>query len=157
MKPASLNTIKKEVEQLPPELIAQYCVRMAKYKVENKELLNYLLYQAYDQQTFIKEVCNEVDEQFLNLNKSHLYLSKKTIRKALKTTQKYIKFSGVKTTEVELLIHFCKKLKGSGLPLHHGKVLGNLYLRQFERIKKVLSNLHEDLQMDYAEEISKIS
>lgn len=157
MKPASLSNLKKEIQQLPPELVAQYCIRMAKYKVENKELLNYLLYQAYDQSSFIKEANNEVDDQFKNLNKSHLYLAKKTIRKALKTTNKYIKFSGVKTTELELRIHFCKNLKNSGLPLHHGKVLGNLYLREFERIKKVLANLHEDLQLDYADEIAKIS
>jgi hypothetical protein len=157
MKSESLSNLKKEIQNLPPELIVQYCIRMAKYKIENKELLSYLIFNAYDQQTFIEGVKDEIDKQFKNLNKSNLYLAKKTIRKALKTTHKYVKFSGIKQTELDLLIHFCKKLKATGLPLKHGKVLGNIYLRQFERINNVLSTLHEDLPLDYAEEMKKIS
>jgi hypothetical protein len=42
------------------------------------------------------------------------------------------------------------------LPLRYGTVLGNLYMRQVERIKKVQGMLHEDLQMDYANDIEKI-
>jgi hypothetical protein len=156
MKSESLSNLKKEIQNLPPELIVQYCIKLAKYKTENKELLSYLIYNAYDQQTFIEQVKEEIDNQFKNLNKSNLYLAKKTIRKALKTTLKFIKFSGVKQTEVELLIHFCKKLKKTGLPLHHGKVLGNIYMRQLERINTVLSTLHEDLQLDYVDEMKKI-
>jgi hypothetical protein len=157
MKSESLSTLKKEIQNLPFELIVQYCIRMAKFKTENKELLSYLIFNAYDQQTYIEEVKKEIDQQFKNLNKSNLYLAKKTIRKALKTTLKYIKFSGIKQTELDLLIHFCKKLKATGLPLRHGKVLGNLYMRQFEKINTVLSTLHEDLQLDYSEELKKIS
>jgi hypothetical protein len=156
MKSESISNLKKEIQSLPPELIVQYCIRMAKYKTENKELLSYLIFNAYDQQTFIAEVKEEIDQQFMSLNKSNLYLAKKTIRKALKTTNKFLKFSGLKRTELELLIHFCKKLKATGLPLRHGKVLGNLYLRQIERIDNVLSTLHEDLQLDYASEIEKL-
>ena len=157
MNSESLSTLKKEIQNLPPELVVQYCIRMAKYKTENKELLSYLIFNAYDQQTFIDEVTKEIDHQFKNLNKSNLYLAKKTIRKALKTTRKFVKFSGIKQTEIELLIHFCKKLKSTGLSLHHGKVLGNMYMRQFERINNVISTLHEDIQPDYAEEMKKIS
>jgi hypothetical protein len=157
MKSESISNLKKEIQSTPPELIVQYCIRMAKYKTENKELLSYLIFNAYDQQTFIAEVKEEIDKQFINLNKSNLYLAKKTIRKALKTTNKFIKFSGLKQTELELLIHFCKKLKATGLPFRHGKVLGNLYMRQLERIKIGLSSLHEDLQLDFAEDIKEIN
>ena len=157
MRSESISTLKKEIESLPPELLVQYCIRMAKYKTENKDLLNYLIFQAYDQQTFINEVKAEIDLQFKALNGSNLYLAKKTVRKVLKTTHKYIKFSGNKQTELDLLIHFCKKLKASGLPLYHGKVLGNLYMRQVERIVKVLNTLHEDLQLDYAADLKLIN
>lgn len=156
MKSESISNLKKEVQSLPSELIVQYCIRMAKYKTENKELLNYLIFQAYDQQTFIADVKEEINQQFKNLNKSNLYLAKKTIRKALKTTRKYIKFSGIKQTELELLIHFCKKLKSTGLSLRQGKVLGNLYSHQIERIDAVLSTLHEDLQLDFIDDIKEI-
>jgi len=157
MKPESISTIKKELLQMPPDLLAAFCMRLAKYKTENKELLSYLLYLANDQETFIEEVKKEIDFQFKNLNKSQTHLAKKTVRKVLRTTLKYIKFSGEKTTELNLLIYFCQKLKGAGVPLREGTVLGNLYLRQYERIKKVLSGLHEDLQLDYTNEMEKIS
>lgn len=157
MKSESISTLKKEIETLPFEVLVQICIRMAKFKTENKELLNYLIFEVYDQQTFIEKAKKEIDLQFLSLNKSSLYLAKKTVRKTLKTTHKYIKFSGEKETELNLLIHFCKKLKTCGLPLHHGKVLGNIYLREFERIKTVLNSLHEDLQLDYAAEMKQIS
>ena len=156
MKPESISTIKKELLQLPPDKLAEYCIRLAKYKVENKELLSYVIFQSYDQETFIAEVKKEIDSQFLNLNKSRTYLAKKTVRKVLKTTQKYIKFSGIKTTELDLLIYFCRKMKTAGLPMRYGSVLGNLYMRQVEQVKKVLRSLHEDLQLDYEDEVANI-
>jgi hypothetical protein len=157
MKPESISTIKKELLQMPPDQLAIFCMRLAKYKTENKELLSYLLYQANDQETFIDEVKKEIDFQFKNLNKTQTHLAKKTVRKVLRTTLKYIKFSGEKTTELDLLIYFCRKLKSTGITLRYGTVLGNLYLRQYERIKKVLSGLHEDLQLDYTHEMEMIS
>ncbi|MDA3930613.1 MAG: hypothetical protein PF541_16825 [Prolixibacteraceae bacterium] len=156
MKPESISTIKKELLHQPPDKLIEYCIRLTKYKVENKQLMNYLLFQAYDQEDYIKEVKEEIDEQFKNLNKSRVFLSKKTVRKVLKTTQKYIKFSGEKTTELELLIYFCRKLKTSGLSLRYGTVLGNMYMRQFEQVKKVMKTLHEDLQLDYADQVERL-
>lgn len=156
MKPESISTIKNELLQLSPDKLVAYCLRLSKYKVENKELLNYLIFQAHDQETFISEVKKEIDSQFNNLNKSRIHLAKKTVRKVLKTTQKYVKFSGEKTTELELLIYFCQKMKTAKLPLRYGTVLGNLYMRQVEQVKKVLHSLHEDLQLDYEDEVAKI-
>lgn len=156
MKSESISTLKKELLHLPPDLLASYCLRMAKYKVENKELLSYLIYHSNDQSIFIDEAKKEIEEQFGNLNTSRTFLAKKTIRKVLRTTQKYIKFSGAKTTELDLLIHFCRKMKTTGIPLRYGTVLGNIYMRQTERIKKVIGMLHEDIQMDYTEELAKI-
>ncbi|MBN2261668.1 MAG: hypothetical protein JW735_02080 [Prolixibacteraceae bacterium] len=157
MKPETISTIKKELLHLPPDQLVEFCIRMAKYKVENKELLSYLIYESADQALFIEEVKKEIDLQFKNLNKSQHFLAKKTVRKVLRTTLKYIKFSGEKTTELELLIYFCKKLRLSGLSLRYGTVLGNLYMRQHQRAQKVLGTLHEDLQMDYADEMARIS
>ena len=156
MKPESISTIKKELLHLPPDKLVEYCIRLAKYKVENKELLNYLIFQSHNQETFVFEVKKEIDLQFKSLNKSKAHLAKKTVRKVLRTTEKYIKFSKVNTTELELLIYFCRKLKSSGLSLRYGSVLGNIYMRQFDKVKKVLETLHEDLQLDYADEVEHL-
>lgn len=156
MKPESISSLKKELSEVEPDRLVAICLKLARYKTENKELLDYLLFKSNDEELYIKEVKNEIDTQFKNLNKTRLHLEKKTIRKVLKTMRKYIKFSGKKTTELDLLIYFCQKVKTSGVPLKKGTVLGNLYTNQYERIKAVQSMLHEDLQMDYEERIARL-
>ena len=156
MDTASVSIIKKELKTLSPQQLQDICIRLAKYKKENKELLSYLLFESFNEQNFIREVKEEIDEQFTHLNHSSFYLAKKTLRKVLRTTRKYIRFSGSKQTEVELLIYFCQKLKESGLQRRSSRVIQNMYSRQVERIKKALSMMHEDLQLDYAEEVEKL-
>ncbi len=156
MKAASLKEIKTELETLNPKRVRELCIRMAKYRKENKELLTYLLFEAYDEKQYILEVKSQIDGLFKEINKSNSYLAKKSIRKILRITNKYIKYSGLKQTEVELLIHFLKALKMSGIPLTPNTALGNINSRLFVRIDKALSALHEDLQYDYSEEIRLI-
>jgi hypothetical protein len=156
METASLSEIKKELKIIAPEQLQVLCLRLAKYKKENKELLNYLLFEAINEQAFIQNVKDEIDVQFKQLNKNSFYLAKKTLRKVLKTTDKYIKFSGSKETEIELLIYFCQKMKNSGLSLRSSRVVFNMYERRVQRIKKVLSMLHEDLQFDYEDAVEKL-
>lgn len=156
MESVSLSEIKKELKTIAPQQLQELCLRLAKYKKENKELLSYLLFDAIDEQAFVQNVKNEIDEQFKQLNKHSIYLAKKTIRKVLKTTDKFIKFSGSKETEIELLIHFCQKLKKSGLNIRSRGVIFNIYQRRVERVKKVLSLLHEDLQFDYEEAVEEL-
>jgi len=153
MKAATLKEIKTELSTLHPVKVLNLCMHLAKYKKENKELLTYLLFEAYDEQSYIKEVKDQIDEQFEGVNKSSLYLAKKTLRKILRATNRFIKYSGSKQTEVELLICFCKKIRKSGMPLRANTALGNLYQRQIKRINKALATLHEDLQYDYSEEM----
>ena len=156
MKTASLKEIKSEINLLSHAKTVELCIKLIKYKKENKELLSYLLFEASDEQFYIKEVKSQIDIEFENMNMSNLYLAKKTIRKVLRTSNKYIKYSGLKQTEVEILIHFCKNIKDSGISLDRNKALFNLYHRQIERINKALSTLHEDLQYDYTFEIEEL-
>lgn len=156
METASISEIKKELKTLSPQQLQDITVRLAKYKKENKELLSYLLFESFNEQNFIREAKEEIDEQFTNLNRSSFYLAKKTLRKVLRTTRKYIRFSGSKQTEVELLIYFCRKMNDSGLKKRSSRVIQNMYSRQVERIKKALSMMHEDLQYDYIDEVKKL-
>ena len=156
MKSGSLSEIKKELKTITPQQLQELCLRLAKFKKENKELLDYLLFEAIDEQIFIQNVKTEIDDQFNQLNKNSFYLAKKTLRKVLKTTDKYIKFSGSKETEIELLIYFCQKMRKSGLSLRSSRVVLNMYQRRVERIKKVLAMLHEDLQFDYRETVENL-
>ncbi|MFH2095580.1 MAG: hypothetical protein ABIJ16_07750 [Bacteroidota bacterium] len=156
MKAASLKELKTELSTLHPEQLIDICIRLVKYKKENKELLTYLLFEANDEQSYINGVQDYIDEQFKCINKSSLYLSKKMLRKILRTTNKFIKFSGSRQTEVELLLFFCKKTKNSGIHLYANTALGNLYQRQILKINKALATLHEDLQYDYSYEMKAL-
>lgn len=157
MKAASIKEIKNQLSIIHPEQLVNICINLAKYKKENKEFLTYLLFEADDEENYKANIKTIIDNEFDAINRSNLYYAKKTIRKILRLTNKFIKFSGSKQTEVELLIYFCKKLRRAGLPLHINTVLGNIYLNQFIKIKKLISGLHEDLQFDYMEEINMLN
>jgi hypothetical protein len=156
MKTSSLSYLKKELSTLPYGEVLKICMQIVKYKKENKELLNYLLFEAGNEHEYIKNIKNEIDEYFLEINFSHIYFAKKSIRKILKITNKYIRYSGKKQTEADLLIYFCLKLKSSGIPIRKSTSLSNLYETQVQKIKKAVATMHEDLQFDYAQEIKQL-
>jgi hypothetical protein len=156
MKAASLNELKAELKTLQPAQLLELCLHLAKYKKDNKELLSYLLFEAQDEAAYIKEVKEMITEQFSDINISNMYLAKKTVRKILRITSKYIKYSGSRQTEAELLLYFCKKINDSGIPLHTSTALSNLYDRQIQKIEKAIATMHEDLQYDYREELRTI-
>ncbi|RPH32765.1 MAG: hypothetical protein EHM93_08025 [Bacteroidales bacterium] len=156
MKTASLSELKTELTSLKtPEVIA-LCMRLAKYKRENKELLTYLLFEANDEEGYVDGIKAEIDLGFEGMNRSNLYFVKKSLRKTLRIANKYIKYSGSKQTEVEILLYLCKKLRSAGVSIEKSPVIHNLYQRQIQRIKKALSTLHEDLQYDYKDDLEAL-
>ncbi|CAD5256668.1 MULTISPECIES: hypothetical protein [unclassified Imperialibacter] len=156
MSAYSISHIKKELQVLDSEQLQQVILRLGKYKVENKELLSYLLFKAHDEAIFIDEVKEGIDESLSTLNDTNLYWAKKTIRKALRFANKNIRYSGLKETEVEIRIYFCQQMKATGLPFQRSTALDNLYNGQLKKIEKVLSTLHEDLQFDYQQQIEEL-
>ena len=50
MKIESIVTIKKELKHLPKEELIELCLRLGKFRKENKAMLTYLLFQADDEQ-----------------------------------------------------------------------------------------------------------
>jgi len=156
MQTAGIAILKKELEQCPPQTLRALCLQLAKYKVENKELLHYLLFEAGDEESYIRQVREETEEAFREMNKGNLHWVKKSLRKALRQVNKYIKFSGDKQTETVILLHFCTQMRDSGIPFQKSQVLLNLYLRQIARIEKSIFRLHEDLQYDYRPELERL-
>jgi hypothetical protein len=153
----SLVEIKKELQTLEPAALQEMCLRLAKHKKENKELLAYLLFEAHDEQGYINNVKEELGDLFKTLPPGNLYYVKKTMRKILRFTNRQIKYSGLKQTELELRIYFCNKMKEARIPLPPGSVLFNLYQQQRLKIMAALARLPEDLQFDYEREIANLS
>lgn len=156
MKTASVNEIKQELNNATAKELLQLCLRLVKYKKENKELINYLLFEAHDLAGYIESIKSQMDEAFMQINSSNLYFAKKSLRKILKTTNKFIKFTASKEAEVELLIYFCAKIKASGIKIKKSVALMNLYNNQIKKIKIIATSLHEDLQHDYNKQIEEL-
>ena len=157
MKAATISELKQELNTVSPARLLELCLRLAKFKKDNKELLTYLLFEAHDETSYIESVKKNMQEEFEAINKSNLYFAKKSIRKILRTTNKYIRYTASKQAEVELLLSFCTSLVESGIPIKKNVALKNLYEGQLKKIGKVIATLHEDLQYDYLKHLGQLS
>lgn len=156
MNAATIQEIKKELTTLKQPDVVNLCLRLARFKKENKELLTYLLFHAGDENGFVHLIKEEIDEAFREMNQSHLYYAKKSLRKILRMVNKYARYSSSTETEVELRIHFCSTLKHSAIRFRKDKVLVKLYATQVGKIRKLVGTLHADLQYDYESAVAAL-
>jgi hypothetical protein len=156
MKPATVAQIKKELNFRSSDEITQLCLRLARFKKENKELLTYLLFESENEEQFIKGVKEEVNTLFDSINTNSFFYIKKSVRKILRLIKKYNRYSPHKATEIELLLYFCYKLKEFKPSIKRNTTLMNLYHRQLDFVEKRIPSLHEDLQHDYSLELEEL-
>jgi hypothetical protein len=149
MKAAGISEIKAELKGKSTAQLAELCLRLARFKKENKELLTYLLFEAADEESYRRSVEAEIETGIRMVNTSNLYIAKKMVRKMLRTTNKFIKYSGDKATEAELLLFFCVQMNEKGIAVHRSPALANLYAGLIKKIKTAVAGLHEDLQYEY--------
>jgi hypothetical protein len=154
MKTSSIHDIQKELKTLSLKKVQEVCLRMAKYKKENKELLAYLLFDANNETEYIETIKEELDSLFIAINRNTAYSTKKGLQKSVRLLNRFIKYSEIKTTEIELRMYFCKKIKNARIPLNENKIINNLYERELKKINLIISKLHEDLKYDYEQELT---
>src|SRR6059058_1698626 len=106
MKTPSISEIKDELKHMPAPKLAALCLQLARYKKDNKEFVTFLLFEAHDLQAYIKNVKEEMDASFAEINTANLYYAKKSLRKILRTTNKYIRYTQNKSAEADLLLHY---------------------------------------------------
>lgn len=131
------------------EELAALCLRLAKYKVENKELLTYLLYEAGDEAGYVEGARRDINEAFASIPNTNLYYFKKSLRRILRQVNKHARYSGQPTTELDLRLHFCTCLRECGVDYAKSPVIVNLYEQQVKKIRTLLNALPEDLRADY--------
>ena len=155
MKAATINEIKNELEQCTGKELIAYCIRLAKYKKENKELLTYIFFEEKFADSFIENIKKEMDQHFREINHSNIYYTKKSLRKVLRYVNKYIRFANSKLLEAEMLIHFCNNMVDFKIPLLKSIPLMNMYQAQLRKINLTLAALHPDLGYDLARKLKK--
>jgi len=156
MEIASIKELRKSLGEKTPKELLELCLKMAKYKKENKEYLTYLIYEAPNEEAYIEGVKRLLVEEFEDLDRSSFYRLKKNIRKILRTCIKYIRYSKKKATEAELRLTFCRELVKMSPSLKRSTVLKNIYYQQLKMVGKAVDKLHEDLQFDYEEELREL-
>jgi len=156
MKAVTVKKIKDELQHRSSSDLIELCLRLSKFKKENKELLTYLLFESHDEEAYIESVKEHVDELFEQINTKSFFYIRKSVRKILSLIKKYIRYSKKKETEVELLLHFCKKLRQFTPSIDHSPRLQNVYRTQMALLKKAIAALHEDLQYDYELELESL-
>lgn len=156
MKTATVKELKTELSHRKPQELLDLCLRLAKFKKENKELLTYLLFEEENEALYIENVKKEIVESFVDINKTSVYFIKKSIRKILRACTKYIRYSKKKETEVDIRLFFCHELLRMTPSLKRSTVLKNIYFQQVKMVKKVFVKLHEDLQYDYQIEVEEL-
>ncbi|GAA4281884.1 hypothetical protein [Gaetbulibacter aestuarii] len=153
MKAASIRDIKKELTTLTAQELQDLCLRLGRFKKENKELLSYLLFESFDEDAYVESIKGYMDESFETINTASFFYIRKSVRKILKNVKKFIRYSQKKETEVDLLLYFCEKLRDFKPSIQRSSQLRNSYNRQLLLAKKVLKGLHEDLQFEFEEKL----
>jgi hypothetical protein len=156
MKAASLAEIKVALKEKTSTQVMELCLRLARHKKDNKELLTYLLFEADDKHGYMESIKREMEESFEEMNMGNLFWVKKSLRKVLRTINKYIKYAGDKQMEAELRIHFCSLIKKAKINIQKSPLILNLYKGQLKKIEAALDTLHEDLQHDYDADWEKV-
>ena len=150
MKAASISQLKKELAKLDHVELLDVCVRLAKFKVESKELLTYLLTRADNEVAYATELCDEIDESLSMSGKIH----KKTLRKVVRWMDKSLRFSGDKETELQVRIHFCRRIKEMRISFGTCRVSANMYATQLKKINIALEKVHPDLRFDFNQQLA---
>ena len=149
MKPATITELKKELKYRSQEQLIEYCLAMARFKLESKELLTYLVFESENETAYIESVKGYILSAFQEITATNFHYIKKSVRKILRQTKRFIRYSKKKETEAELLIYFCKELGKMRPSYKRNTVLTNTYNKQLELAQKAIAKIHEDLQYDF--------
>ena len=145
-----LTKLKHELEALSPPELLKIVLRLAKHKVENKELLSYLLFDAEDPLNYAEYLKEEMETPFLQAV-SHPYYLLKSLRKSLRLITKYYRFTGNRNGEVELLLKLVSSFHEHYKSHYKYAALSKFIFRCLDKAEKSIDKLHEDLQADYIE------
>ena len=156
MKAVTLKQLKDELSHKSANELKELCLHLSKFKKENKELLTYLMFESHDEEQYIQSVKDQMDVFFTEINTKSFFYVRKSVRKVLTLTKKFIRYSKKKETEVALLLYFCYKLKNFKPSINRSTRLTNTFDRQIILVKKAIATLHEDLQYDYQLELNDL-
>ncbi len=155
MNSPKLAELKKELNFHETPELKELCLRLAKYKTENKELLHYLLFYQDRKDDYVNEVKMLLEADFDNLHPSIYYVTKQ-LRKLTRVMNKHVKYIGEKNKETELALYFSELFSNHPIANTTHKALIGLLFRQLKRLNKLIPKMEDDLQFDYQQQFDAI-
>ncbi|MGY8909783.1 MAG: hypothetical protein ACKVIG_07985 [Flavobacteriales bacterium] len=143
VKASTIKQLKDELTHKTASELKELCLQLARFKVENKELLTYLLFEAHDEAQYIENIKLFIDHEFKDIDTKNGYYVRKKIRKILTSCKKFIRFSKKKETEAEILLHFSKKLKNYNPYFKRSNRLQNIFQTQIKMAKNAIDKLQK--------------
>ena len=149
MKAKSLRELREELVYAEKQDLVDFCLQLARFKLENKELLTYELFYKNNKDLYLSEIEAHIDNEFDNLNDASYFYLKKGVQKINRHVKKYIRIAKNPEIEVHLLLYFLKKFTTYEPDLLKDRILNNMYHREYKLVKNRIEKLHPDLQFDY--------
>ena len=156
MKAAGTQEIKEDLKSLSQKEVVELCLRLVRFKKENKELLSFILFESGDKQGYVDTIKHEITDAFATLPSSR-YFIQKGLRKLLKDISRYCRYMADKEAEAQLRLYFCRTMKLYGMASHKHQATMNLYKSQLDKIQELIHQLHEDLQYDYQKLLNELT
>lgn len=155
MKTHGIAEIKKTIKNISHAELSEICLKLARFKKDNKEYVHFLLYEASNPLEYAEQVMESLHDPLTNLNR-HPSLKVKELRKHLRVLSRHIRYTSSLEVEITLLIWFLEMMVAHAGVRQSNKALYTLFIRQLEKIRKAFPKLHEDLQFDYAQPYQKL-
>jgi hypothetical protein len=156
MKIASLAELKKELAFCSEKELTDLILDLAKFSKDNKTYLFFKLFERENPRLFIEMVQEELEMEFAKANTKHYHYAKKSAQGIRRKLNKNLKLTKDKTTQIELIVFFCKNLKLYGYLDFRHPVIDNLYKTQIGKAERIISTLHEDLQYDFKSALEEL-
>jgi len=144
-----LNELKRELDGMPLPQVVKLCIRLAKLKVENKELLHYLLFYSNDSLAYAELLKTDILGAF-HLPFVNAFTLAKRLRKSMRIIAKYIRFTSDRAGESELLLALVNEYIDTYRFEYRNAALARIVVRCMKKTSDNIVKLHEDIQADYS-------
>jgi hypothetical protein len=152
---ATLPELKRELEQLPPSDLVKVCLRMARLKAENKDLLAYLLRDA-DDPVFYAESLKPALAALISQVVPNRYLFARQLRKSNRIISRYARFTANKQGELELLVYQVSCFHEVYKFELRSAAASRIVFKALRKADTLIMKLHEELRADYLQQLSEL-
>lgn len=156
MKIASLAEIKKDLKYLSDKELIEIIADLSKFSTDNKTFLYFRIFGKDDPALFKEMVQEELFQEFLKANRGNFHQAKKSAQMIRRKLNKFLKFTRDKSTKVDLITFFCRKLSEFGFLDYRHPVIENLFYMQLRKMETLIREMHEDLQYDYQDKVGEL-